>query len=368
MPAYASRHPLYINHQNFKVMAKSSNFFGLRTGSTKSLTFSVYRGQQITKDRVTRISNPRTTAQMQQRALVPMVAAARSTLKGLVDHSFEGVPYGEASLKEFSAQNLKKDFLKVTSYSPKGYSNMGFAGFLVSKGTIADNLHVEWRFDNLHSNVTIPDGVTVKFPAAKANDSADVIFSYLEKLARDNSLSEIRPGTQVTVLAILKADDVKVNTPTGTKTAPLADYTVVRFLIPDSTTTSEALANVNAPWKVKEDIPAEGTGMVTLVDAKGNTLHFQFSNGALGINYELPIGSPVCVGGAFILSRYSANVWRRNTTVIEFKPNAIDPAFTFDDWASQYGSSASSASEEYLNNGSNSPSGEKIVKPVTPVP
>lgn len=349
-------------------MAKSSNFFGLRTGSTKSLTFSVYRGQQITKDRVTRISNPRTTAQMQQRALVPMVAAARSALKGLVDHSFEGVPYGEASLKEFSAQNLKKDFLKVVSYSPKGYSNMGFAEFLVSKGTISDNLYQEWGVDGLHSSVVIPDGVTVKFPAVKAGDSAKEIFTYLEKLARDNSISELQPGTQVTALAILKADNVKVNTPSGTKNAPLADYSVVRFLIPDSTTTAEALANVNAPWKVEDDIPAEGAARVSLIDAKGNTLKFVYEDGELGIYFKSPDPSIDCVGGAFILSRYSANVWRRNNTKIEIRDNSLDPAFTFDDWASQYGSSASSASEEYLNNGSNSPSGEKTVKPVTPVP
>ena len=325
-------------------MAKSSNFFGLRTGSTKSLTFSVYRGQQITKDRVTRISNPRTTAQMQQRALVPLVAAARSTLKGIVYHSFEGIPYGEASLKEFSAQNLKKDFLNVVSYSPKGYSNMGFAKFLISKGTISDSLALDWGANGLHSSVSIPDGVTVKFPAVKAKDSADEIFSYLEKLARDNSISELQPGTQVTALAILKADEVKVNTPAGAKTAPLADYSVVRFLIPDSTTTSEALANVNAPWEVKEEIPAEGATKVSLVDAKGNTLKFVYEDGELGIYYMVPDSFKDCVGGAFILSRYSANVWRRNTAVVEINEGLLGSIFTFDDWASQYGSSASSAS------------------------
>ena len=346
-------------------MAKSSNFFGLRTGSTKSLTFSVYRGQQITKDRVTRISNPRTTAQMQQRALVPIVAAARSTLKGLVDHSFEGFPYGEASLKEFSAQNLKKDFLNVVSYSPKGYSNMGFAEFLVSKGTISDSLALDWGVSGFHSDVNLPEGVTVKFPEVKANDSADVIFSYLEKLARDNSISELQPGTQVSALAILKADDVKVNTPAGAKTAPLADFSVVRFLIPDSTTPSEALANVNAPWKVAR---TTGDFRVLLIDAKGNYIAFESKEGGLRISYDAQDISTVCVGGAFILSRYSANVWRRNTALVEINEGRLSSTFTFDDWASQYGSSASSASEEYLNNGSNSPSGEKTVKPVTPVP
>lgn len=33
-------------------MAQSKGFFGLRKGSTKSLTFSVLDGKQITKDRV----------------------------------------------------------------------------------------------------------------------------------------------------------------------------------------------------------------------------------------------------------------------------------------------------------------------------
>ena len=349
-------------------MAKSSNFFGLRTGSTKSLTFSVYRGQQITKDRVTRISNPRTTAQMQQRALVPLVAAARSTLKGIVDHSFEGIPYGEASLKEFSAQNLKKDFLNVVSYSPKGYSNMGFAEFLVSKGTISDSLNQKWGKSGGYAKISIPAGVTVKFPAVNKGDSADVIFSYLEKLARDNSISELQPGTQVTALAILKADDVKVNTPTGAKTAPLADYSVVRFLIPDSTTSAEALANVNAPWVLEQTLSEQGAASVPLIDDKGNTLLIKYTSGSLEIYYNVPRSSNNCVGGAFILSRYSANVWRRSNAKITFEKDSVSPVFTFDDWASQYGSSASSASEEYLNNGSNSPSGEKTVKPVTPVP
>ena len=86
-------------------MAKSKSFFGLRTGSTKSLTFQVYRGQQITKDRVTRISNPRSEAQMRQRAIIPIVAARRAALKGLVDHSFEGVAYGDQSLRKFSELN-----------------------------------------------------------------------------------------------------------------------------------------------------------------------------------------------------------------------------------------------------------------------
>ena len=47
-------------------MAQSKGFFGLRKGSTKSLTFSTLDGKQITKDRVYDVKNPRTENQMRQ--------------------------------------------------------------------------------------------------------------------------------------------------------------------------------------------------------------------------------------------------------------------------------------------------------------
>ena len=44
-------------------MAISKSFFGLRRKSTKSLTFSVLNGKQITKDRVSAVKNPKSEAQ-----------------------------------------------------------------------------------------------------------------------------------------------------------------------------------------------------------------------------------------------------------------------------------------------------------------
>lgn len=117
-------------------MAKSENFFGLRKGSTKSLTFQVLRGKQITKDRVSYVANPQSAAQMEQRLKLPLVASARSVLSSLVNHSFEGVEYGEESLKYFAASNLEKGKLDVAEYVPKGVSDTGLADFLISKGSL----------------------------------------------------------------------------------------------------------------------------------------------------------------------------------------------------------------------------------------
>lgn len=124
-------------------MAKSKSFFGLRKGSTKTLTFSVLDGQQITKDRVTDVKNPRSKAQMEQRCILKTAALAYSTLKSIVDHSFEGTTYGAASQRKFMQMNTAI----VRDNAHDGKSLIGFASykdstpnmgqFIISQGSLA---------------------------------------------------------------------------------------------------------------------------------------------------------------------------------------------------------------------------------------
>lgn len=88
-------------------MAQSKSFFGLRRGSTKTLTFQVNNGKQITKDRVESVKNPRTQSQMVQRMVMATASAAYSAMRLIVDHSFEGVSYGQPSMSKFTSENAK---------------------------------------------------------------------------------------------------------------------------------------------------------------------------------------------------------------------------------------------------------------------
>lgn len=97
-------------------MAKSKSFFGLRRGSTKTLTFSVFNGKQVTKDRVESVKNPRSLAQMVQRMCMATASAAYSAMKEIVDHSFEGVTYGLNNMSEFIRQNTKA--IKASALDP----------------------------------------------------------------------------------------------------------------------------------------------------------------------------------------------------------------------------------------------------------
>lgn len=87
-------------------MAQSKSFFGLRRGSTKSLTFSVYNGKQVTKDRVSEVKNPRSSMQMSQRACMGTIIKAYSSMKDICNHSFEGIPYGQKTMNAFVSENI----------------------------------------------------------------------------------------------------------------------------------------------------------------------------------------------------------------------------------------------------------------------
>lgn len=339
-------------------MAKSKSFFGLRTGSTKSLTFQVYRGQQITKDRVYRVSNPRTEAQMTQRALIPIVAAARSALQGLVNHSFEGVQYGEASLKEFSALNLRAGALSVASYSPVGYSNPGFANLIVSKGSINEEFDVTSSPDGL--SVTLPGRYPkIKFSAAPADGSAGQVWRDLETWARTNNVSVLKPGTQLTFLSLYEEGSVNVSTGGKTREVSTSAFNICRMYIPNGDSDSVNAKDVNGKWKIDTDSPAPSDS-INLINDQGDRLSINTGANATeeGAEVEITVAPAEAYlkaswkGLALILSRKENGIWRRNTSRIQILGDP-DNIFTLADWQSAY-QTARAASTKYLNTGDES--------------
>ena len=128
-------------------MAKARNYFGLRTGSTKSKTFSILNGWQIEKDRVYGGKNPRTNAQMRQRMVMATASAAYSGMREIVDHSFEGVTYGQPTMSKFISENAKM-LLKGNNGTDFVYNDYQYRGclpnpYLVSKGSVNHNLTYE---------------------------------------------------------------------------------------------------------------------------------------------------------------------------------------------------------------------------------
>lgn len=328
-------------------MAKSSSFFGLRTGSTKSLTFQVLRGQQITKDRVTRVSNPRSTAQMQQRAVLPMVAAARSALKGLIDHSFEGVPYGEQSLRKFSQLNLRKGALNVESYTPYGFSNPGFSDLIVASGSINVQPVYSWESTVVGSNAAsvkflAPAFAKFKFKAATAMTEGSKILKQISDYAVANHIELFQPSTQFTFLSCTKAGEV------GDRSAPLSRFTINRILMPGEGVTSAEDDEVNATWRTNDQI-SEGSSSATLYNNVGDAIII--TTNAIGILFNIiPANSEGYEAYlAAIVSKNEAGVWKRSFARLT-QVKDISNRYTFEDWKANFESAATS--NKYLNSGS----------------
>lgn len=112
-------------------MAISKGFFGIRTGSTKNFTFSELHGEQITKERVSKVKNPRTISQMRQRMLMATIGAAYSYLKTIADHSFEGKTVGQQNMSEFMRINLNK-FRDAAQNSNAAYAMNAYGDKLIN--------------------------------------------------------------------------------------------------------------------------------------------------------------------------------------------------------------------------------------------
>lgn len=152
-------------------MAKSKGFFGLRSGSTKNFTFSELNGQQITKERVYKVKNPRTLQQMRQRMVMATVSAAYSYLKEICDHSFEGFGVGSPCMSEFMRLNL--DALKakaqndaaVVAFNAFQDKNINPVPFVVAKGSLneivptIENGKMSWITPKNDADTTTAEGI-----------------------------------------------------------------------------------------------------------------------------------------------------------------------------------------------------------------
>lgn len=347
-------------------MAKSKSFFGLRTGSTKSLTFSVYRGTQVTKDRVTRVANPRTVAQMQQRSKVPVVAAARVALAGLVDHSFEGVPYGQASLQKFSSLNLANGALIVASYPPNGVSNMGCADFIVSHGSLVNPFVNDDPGLFGSGDISLPNlGAEKIFPLMPKGTKGSTVAYYANKALALNP--SWKKNSQLTSLCIANQFNYVIKEQGGdtlNRKVPLFTPFIQRLVFPDSYPTFDHFPDHhefkdyhddNDYWTLSEEIVAGGADEAVLEGPNGERLHFEFDHDAKKCSVTLSCGSDggkTIVASCLIFSQLDGMTWKRSNSrvVIDFQGNlkSITP-FTFSHWARAY--SKTIVNTKYLNTG-----------------
>ena len=192
-------------------MAKSNGFFGMRRGSTKSLTFSVLNGKQITKDRVAQVANPKSQKQQFQRAIMATVMAAYSEMKEIEDHAFQGKKKGSENQREFMSRNLvaiRNAFLQYQEDVPTPAHQKFFAvgpktptvlpgEWILSKGSLQESPFLAYS-DGKHT-LSIP-----LLPFQTVGNSSEITVG--------DALTAIglKPGMQITFCCITSVAGLRI--------------------------------------------------------------------------------------------------------------------------------------------------------------
>lgn len=263
-------------------MAKSNSFFGLRRGSTKSLTFAVNDGMQITKDRVTQVKNPRSKAQMAQRCLLKTISLAYSAMKSILDHSFEGVSYGALSMRHFQSINFnlvkaaRFTTAKTIGYAKYGDSTPNLGQYVIAQGSLNQPNFQAFTLGVQGSGISI------------AVSDVTTVADFATKLG-------IGLGELITICAQIQS----------TKNA--VAFTWVRFTLP-----ADAAANISE-IKVESNLNVEAS----------------FDNGVSAVVSVADFGADSAKGALYtaIRSKYGSNGWMRSKAVL----NLVTGSLTYED-------------------------------------
>ena len=162
--------------------------FGFLRKSIGSVTYRTStaaldgKKRQVASIKPTTVKNPNTVAQILQRMKMAPAAKFFDALSGILDHSWEGVPYGAKSRLEFMRRAMKNE---PAVYVPFGYKSVAPGEYEVSAGTLPS---LPWR----NGIVTSRENVLLDGD----NEISEVMLERLNNLG-------ILKGDQVTMVALV---------------------------------------------------------------------------------------------------------------------------------------------------------------------
>lgn len=163
--------------------------FGFLRKSIGSVTYRTStaaldgKKRQVASLKPTTVKNPNTVAQIMQRMKMAPAAKFFDALSGILDHSWEGVPYGAKSRLEFMRRAMKND---PAVYVPYGYKSVAPGEYEVSAGSLQS---LPWRNE-------LKDG----------DEIGALLFNTDDNLSANN-ITELKKygvleGDQITVVAM----------------------------------------------------------------------------------------------------------------------------------------------------------------------
>ena len=167
-------------------MAKGNLFLGMASGSIGDVTMYRTNGQQISRARNRKPSNPRSDAQLYQRAILATISRVYQLGHAIFDHSFQGYRRGAENQRRFQKLNLNALRAQLAADVAAGTSlaRVGAPGvsaptanrYIISEGTYQNTLLIP----DADGNVRFPQpntGETVSQYAARVGLIDDDIYT-----------------------------------------------------------------------------------------------------------------------------------------------------------------------------------------------
>lgn len=161
-------------------MAKGNLFLGMGRGSVGDVTFYRADGQQLSRARNRKPRNPKSNAQLIQRAISATIVQAYKAGCVIFDHSFEGKSVPAGSQRAFLSTNMRKlreqvlaqidlaaNASSASVVSPRSVYPVPNA-YRVSEGSLIQNLFIRSSDDNDHLLVRVREPETMDETVAHA--------------------------------------------------------------------------------------------------------------------------------------------------------------------------------------------------------
>lgn len=172
-------------------MAKGNLFLGMGRGSVGDVTFYRADGQQLSRARNRKPRNPKSNAQLIQRAISATIVQAYKAGSIIFDHSFEGKSVPAGSQRAFLSVNMRKlreQVLSEMSSTPANSSSSVVSpravypvpnAYRISEGSLINNLVlVGFSDDELAASIANQEsGETIQQYLARYAVSAGEIFT-----------------------------------------------------------------------------------------------------------------------------------------------------------------------------------------------
>lgn len=299
-------------------MAKGNMFLGMSRGSVGDVTFYRNRGNQVARARNRTPMNPKTEAQTIQRMILATASKAYSRMKGIVDHSFQGVQYGGVSQSYF----LKRAMEDIRNWVALTISITGEYPTALRNPLQYRGLSFPLDAHEAGVGLLISEGTIPSVPAVlnTPTEGDDAVVDYFGDMM-------IAEGSRPTVRAVMNAFGAQKGDQI-TSVGLLADgsFSASRYVIKSDATDDD----LDSDWET------EAAAFDKLKTIIGN-VYINFKNGAAASQRKAFVSaqSGELIAASIIISRKVGNVWQRSTQRLVWLNDAGDYTYTsnvVDNW------------------------------------